>query len=114
MKITQYLSSLSQTQRIILGLVVSLSIILSLAHNPFSGYIVTEENLFVPFFDGQRIPDNWQFIRPLPFNMWKTHSPLVDWLGNIVNFISSLVAVILIGTIFIGFVFSNKSKEADS
>lgn len=88
MKITQYLNTQNQTQRIIIGLVVSLSIILLFIHNPFSGYITD-----------------------LPFSLWRTNSPLIDWLGNVVHFMYSLLIVISIGAIFVGYVFSNRSEN---
>jgi hypothetical protein len=118
MKITEYLNTLNQKQKITLGLLISLSILLFLAHNPLSGYITDQEHKWDGYseIEGTPLPyvpqpENWESITPLPFHLWRTNYPLLAWLGNVVNFIYSLVAVISIGAIFIGFVFSNNTNQ---
>lgn len=119
-RITQYLNTLNQTQKIILGFVVGLFIILLFAHNPFSGYIIEREwNPYATvgdtFLDLGYVPEPENWDKALPFSLWRTNSPLIDWLGNARNFIYSIMTLFLIGAIFVGFVFSNsnKGKELD-
>jgi hypothetical protein len=132
-QITQCLNTLNQTQKIILGFVVSLFIILLFAHNPFSGYVIERDwvaeaieannsiseecknspsNIFCRPVSYSE-PANWD--KTLPFGLWRSTSPLIDWLGNVRNFIFSIITLFLIGAIFVGFVFStsNKGKESD-
>jgi hypothetical protein len=120
-QITQYLNTLNQTQKIILGFVVGLFIILLFAHNPFSGYITEQEWHSYPSIgpdatidrNWAHTPKNWD--KALPFSLWRTNSPLIDWLGNARNFIYSIMTIFLIGAIFVGFVFSNgkQGKKLD-
>ena len=116
-RITQYLSTLNKTQKIIIGFIVSLSIIIFFSHNPFSGYMTEKQwNGFlyrdiIPNAAWRPEPDNWD--KALPFSLWRTNSPLIDWLGNVRNFIYSLITLWLSGAIFIGFVFSNSSKDKE-
>ena len=153
----------NQSQKLFIGLTLSMVVILFFGHNPISGYSTSyyvdkplqacstsdkqEYRDFLTTFYASKIGNDQREIaemlggvskqidrrvenchllgagmhtdldhifngdeRPLHFSAWSSDRPLILWLGNVVNFIYSLLAVLVIGGIFIFFVFSKTSE----
>ena len=100
MKISQYLEKLNKIQRTIMGTVVSLLIIMTLAHNPFSGYTINyiyyeqpigcsedtkkrdllfQENYFKNDERGRKELEEWQRLRV----SFREEQNSLDYLVNI-------------------------------
>lgn len=61
--------------------------------------------------DGASVPDQEAFS--LPFNLWRSNAPLIDWFGLVLNFIYSIVITIILGVFFIFVVFARSSPSSD-
>jgi hypothetical protein len=49
--------------------------------------------------------------KDLPFEQWSSVKPLIDWLKPLVNFIYGALMIISTATVFVGFVFRQKSHD---
>jgi len=47
----------------------------------------------------------------LPFDQWSSVNPLIEWLRPLVNFIYGVLITISISTVFVGFVFKQRSHD---
>lgn len=54
-----------------------------------------------------------QEVSPLPFNLWRSNAPLIDWFGLVLNFIYSIVITIILGVFFIFVVFARSISSSD-
>lgn len=51
------------------------------------------------------------YSEPMPISEWRSQSPLIDWLGSVVNLLQALFATALAAAIWL-FVFQSKSNQS--
>ncbi len=67
---------------------------------------------------GSNIPIDSAYVTetqttPLPFNLWKSNAPLIEWCGPVLHFIYLISATTIIGMFFIFVVFTRGVSSRD-
>lgn len=61
--------------------------------------------------DGASVPD--QEVSSLPFNLWRSNAPLIEWFGLALHFIYLIVATFILGAFFIFVVFARGTSSSN-
>jgi len=87
---------MNSMQRIGVNVALAIVLVLVFLHSPWSGYEI----------------DSYSEVlgssADLPFSLWRTSAPLVNWLGFVQNLVASIVLIVLLTALWVA---ANKSSK---